>query len=68
MNYVERMVEQGRQEGRQEGEMRGRLQTIQEFLGRDVPWSTIEAATGIDEDTFRRLEQQFDGNGAGNAE
>ncbi len=68
MVNVERMVEQGRQEGRQEGEMRGRLQTIQEFLGRDVPWSTIEAATGIDEDTFRRLEQQFDDNGAGNAE
>ena len=64
MNYVERMVEQGRQEG----EMRGRLQTIQEFLGRDVPWSTIEAATGIDEDTFRRLERQFEDNGAGNAE
>ena len=96
MNYVERMVEQGRregminvermveqgrqegvqegelkgrqegrQEGRREGELRGRLQTIQEFLGRDVPWSTIEAATGIDEAAFRRLKQQFDDNGAG---
>ena len=69
MNYVERMVEQGRregvQEGRQEGELRGRLQTIQEFLRRDVPWSTIEAATGIDEAAFRRLKQQFDDNGAG---
>ena len=67
MSNVERMVEQGRregvQEGRQEGELRGRLQTIQGFLRRDVPWSTIEAATGIDEAAFRRLKQQFE-NGA----
>ena len=90
MNYVERMVEQGRregmvnvermveqgrqegiqegrQEGRQEGELRGRLQAAQGLLGR-VPWSTIEAATGIDEAAFRRLKQQFDDNGAGAAE
>ena len=71
MNYVEQMVERGRREGmsnvermveqsRQEGELRGRLQTIQGLLGRDVPWSTIKAATGIDEAAFRRLEQQFD--------
>ena len=44
MSNVERMVEQGRQEGRQEGELRGRLQAAQGLLGRDVPWSTIEAA------------------------
>ena len=60
--------QEGRREGRQEGELRGQLQTIQGFLGRDVPWSTIEAATGIDEATFRRLKQQFDDNGAGHAE
>ena len=60
-------IREGRQIGRQigirEGELRGQLQTIQGFLGRDVPWSTIEAATGIDEATFRRLKQQFDDNG-----
>ena len=68
MSNVERMVEQGRregelkgrQEGRQEGELRGRLQAAQGLLGRDVPWSTIKAATGIDEAAFRRLKQQFD--------
>ena len=49
MNYVERMVERGRQMGRQEGELKGKVQIIQGLLGRDVPWSTIEAATGIDE-------------------
>ena len=68
MNYVERMVERGRREGvregRQEGELRGKVQTIQGLLGRDVPWSTIEAATGIDEANFRRLKQQCDDNGA----
>ena len=60
-------IREGRQIGRQigirEGELRGQLQTIQGFLGRDVTWSTIEAATGIDEATFRRLKQQFDDNG-----
>ena len=65
---VERMVEEGRQEGelkgRREGELRGRLQAAQGLLGRDVPWSTIEAATGIDEAAFRRLKQQLDDNGA----
>ncbi len=68
MNYVQQMVERGRraghQEGRQEGELMGQLQTIQAFLKRDVPWATIEAATGIDEATFRRLKHQFDINGA----
>ena len=59
--------QEGRREGRQEGELRGQVQTIQGFLERDVPWSTIEAATGIDEATFRRLKQQFDDNGAGHA-
>ena len=67
MVNVERMVEQGRQEGIQEGELRGRLQAAQGLLGR-VPWSTIEAATGIDEAAFRRLKQQLDDNGAGAAE
>lgn len=67
MNYVERMVErgrregirEGRQEGRQEGELRGKVQTIQGLLSRDVPWSTIEAATGIDEADFQRLKRQI---------
>ena len=67
MNYVERMVERGRREGiregRQEGELRGKVQTIQGLLGRDVPWSTIEAATGIDEANFRRLKQQCNDDG-----
>ena len=34
--------------------------TIEGFLGRDVPWSTIEAATGIDEAAFRRLKHQVE--------
>ncbi len=61
-------IREGEMKGRREGELRGQLQTIQGFLERDVPWSTIEAATGIDEATFWRLKQQFDDNGAGYAE
>ena len=48
---------EGIREGIREGELRGQLQTIQGLLGREVPWSVIEAATGIDEAAFRRLSE-----------
>ena len=78
MNYVEEMIErgrregrqegrrEGRREGRQEGELKGQVRAIEAFVARDIPWSTIEAATGIDEATFRRLRQRIDAedNGA----
>ena len=65
MNYVEEMIERGRREG----ELKGRrefVRAIEGFVARDIPWSTIEAATGIDEATFRRLRQRIDAedNGA----
>ena len=59
MNYVEELIEQGRQEGRREGELKGQVRAIEGFVARDIPWSTIEAATGIDEATFRRLRQRI---------
>ena len=58
--YGEVREQEGREEGRREGELRGRLLTIEGLLGRDVPWSTIEAATGIDEATFQHLKQRID--------
>ena len=64
MNKTEQMIEiygeVREQEGRQEGELRGKVLTIEGFLGGDVPWSTIEAATGIDEAAFRRLKLQIE--------
>ena len=51
---------EGRQVGRQEGELRGKVQTIDGLVGRAVPWSIIEAATGIDQATFDRLKHQLD--------
>ena len=68
MNKTEEMIKiygdtrerEGRQEGRQEGELRGKVQTIAGLVGRDVPWSVIEAATGIDEAAFDRLKRQLD--------
>ena len=57
--YAERKEHEARQEGRQEGELRGKVLTIEGFLGRDVPWSIIEAATGVDQATFGRLKQQL---------
>ena len=51
--------QEGRQEGRQEGELRGRVLTIEALLGRDVPWATIEAATGVDQATFHRLKHEL---------
>lgn len=50
----------GHREGLYEGELKGRIRTIEAFLGRAVPWSTIEAATGIDEAAFRKLKQHLD--------
>ena len=68
MNKTEEMIEiygdmrerEGGQEGRQEGELRGKVQTIEGLVGRDVSWSIIEAATGIDEASFTHLKHQFD--------
>ena len=58
---IEQEVRQeARQKARREGELRGRVLIIEGFLGRDVPWSTIEAATGIDEAAFRRLKHQVE--------
>ena len=68
MNKADEMVEiygemrerEGRQEGREEGRQEGQLATIEKLVRTGVTWSTIEAATGIDEATFDRLKHQFD--------
>ena len=67
MNYVEQLIERGRQEGLQEGEVRGQIRTIEGLLVREVPWSTIEAATGIDEVAFRKLKQEIDATDDGSS-
>ena len=73
LEVVTRVKEQearqkGRQEGelkgRQEGELKGQVKTIEGLLRHAVPWSTIEAATGIDRTSFQRLKQQLDRDGA----
>ena len=51
--------EEGREEGIQEGELRGKVQTIEGLMERDVPWSIIETATGIDAAAFDRLRRQL---------
>ena len=50
----------GHREGLQEGELKGQIRTIEGFLGRDVPWSTIEAATGLDKAAYRALKRHLD--------
>ena len=60
MNYVEEMIERGRGEGRQEGRQEGQVRVIEGLVARDVSWSIIEAATGIDEATYRRLRQRIE--------
>ena len=57
--------QKGLQEGRREGVLMTQVRTIEGLLGRDVPWATIEAATGIDETTFGRLKQQLEATGGG---
>ena len=60
MNYVEQLIERGRREGRREGRLEGKIRTIEGLLERDIPWSSIEAATGIDEAAFRKFKRQLD--------
>lgn len=48
------------QEAIRKGELRGKVQVIEGLLNRDVPWPTIEAATGIDQARFRQLKQQLE--------
>ena len=67
MNKTEEMIEiygdmrarEAREEGIQEGELRGKVQTIEGLMERDVPWSIIETATGIDAAAFDRLRRQL---------
>ena len=79
MNYVEQLIErgrqeghqegrqeghqEGRQEGRREGKLEGQIRIIEGFLERDFSWSSIEAATGIDEAAFRKFKRQLDATG-----
>ena len=56
-------LHEGHREGRHEGELRGKVLTIEALLGRDVPWDTIEAATGIDQATFHRLKHELEAAG-----
>ena len=61
INLVRQRFRQATMDGiGEQGELRGKVLTIEGFLGQNVPWSTIEAATGIDEPTFRRLKHQPD--------
>ena len=56
MNYVEQLIERGRREGK----LGGQIRIIEGFLERDFSWSSIEAATGIDEAAFRKFKRQLD--------
>ena len=75
MNYMQQLIERGRREGLQEGlqegiqkgiqkgiqegKLEGQIRTIEGFLERDFSWSTIAAATGIDEAAFGQLKRQL---------
>ena len=56
---VELRKQEAREEGRQEAAAMTQGRTIEGLLRQDVPWSTIAAATGIDEAEFGRLKQQL---------
>ena len=51
-------LEEGLEEGREEGRREGQVESVENFLEAGVPWSTIEAATGIDQDKLRTLKQR----------
>ena len=49
--------QEGELKGRQEGWQEGRLEAIEGFLRAGVEWPVILSATGIDEQTYRRLKR-----------
>ncbi len=80
MTYAQQLLDEGRAEGRAEGETKGRaegraegetkgraegqVEVVEGFLAVGVPWETIEAATGLNESTFRALKQQVAASGS----
>ena len=57
LEKIDRWEAEIRQAGRQEGELKGRLEAIEGFLRAGVGWPVIQSATGIDEQTYRRLKR-----------
>ena len=60
VNKADEMVEIYGDMREREGRREGQLATIEKLVRAGVAWSTIEAATGIDEDTFDRLRDQLE--------
>ena len=60
VNKADEMVEIYGEMREREGRREGQLATIEKLVHAGVAWSTIEAATGIDEDTFDRLRDQLE--------
>ena len=59
MEYLaHRARQEVRQEAREEGRREGQVEIVENLLEAGVPWSTIEAATGIDQDRLRTLKQR----------
>ncbi len=54
---IEQGVQQGIEQGVQQGIRQGQAKVVDDLLRAGVPWSTIEAATGIDPDTLRALKR-----------
>ena len=52
-------LQAGLQEGRQEGRQEAQVEIVENFLEAGVPWSTIEAATGMDQDKLRTLKRRM---------
>ena len=55
-----RSREEGLQEGHRKGLLEGQVGTIENLLRAGVPWSVVEAATGIDQDALRALRQRLE--------
>lgn len=51
-------LEEGREEGLEEGRREVHVEMVENFLEAGVPWSTIEAATGIDQDKLLALKKR----------
>ena len=76
MTYAEELIQEmgrrsrkeGLQEGHRKGLLEGQVGTIENLLRAGVPWSVVEAATGIDQDALRALRQRLEGSEEGTKE
>lgn len=59
VTYAEELLQEGEAKGRAMGKIEGKIETIENLLKLQIPWATIQQATGIDPVQYVELKQQM---------